>query len=126
MREKPGFVFIFETSTGYFLIENQYSAHEICDLNEILFRSDTQLATHLHKNSSYKEIVRLKLMRILETGVHSKHRRQWVRTHLNCFSNNFLINVGMEYAAPLFMMLVCGYFMVLAIFAVEILWHRCK
>ena len=65
-------------------------------------------------------------MRILETGVHSKHRRQWVRTHLNCFSNNFLINVGMEYAAPLFMMLACGYFMVLAIFAVEILWHRCK
>ena len=60
MRDKPGFVFIFETSTGYFLIDNQYSAHEICDLNEILFRSDTQLATHLHKNSSYKEIVRLK------------------------------------------------------------------
>lgn len=60
MRYKSGFVFIFETSTGYNLIEKLYDPHEICDLNEILFRSDTLLATHLHKNSSYKEIVRLK------------------------------------------------------------------
>lgn len=60
MREKPGFVFIFETSTGFNMIENQYTFSEICDLNEILFRSDTLLLTHLHKNSSYREIVRLK------------------------------------------------------------------
>lgn len=60
MREKPGFVFIFETSTGYNMIENQYHPHEICDLNKILFRPDTMLATHVHKNSSYKEIFRLK------------------------------------------------------------------
>ncbi|KAI8116559.1 kainate 5, Glutamate receptor ionotropic [Lucilia cuprina] len=124
MREKPGFVFIFETSTGFNIIENQFDQHEICDLNEILFRSDTLLLTHLHKNSSYKEIVRLKTMRILETGVHSKHRRLWVRTHLHCMSNNFVINVGMEYTGPLFLLLICGYLMVLVVFVVEIIWHH--
>uniref|UniRef100_A0A1I8MYE5 Uncharacterized protein n=1 Tax=Musca domestica TaxID=7370 RepID=A0A1I8MYE5_MUSDO len=124
MRLKPGFVFVFETSTGYNLIERMYDAHEICDLNEILFRSDTLLATHLHRNSSYKEIVRMKIIRILETGVHSKHRRQWVRTHLNCFSNNFVINVGLEYTAPLFLMLLCGYGLVLILLLFEIVWNR--
>uniref|UniRef100_A0A1I8PE28 Ionotropic glutamate receptor C-terminal domain-containing protein n=1 Tax=Stomoxys calcitrans TaxID=35570 RepID=A0A1I8PE28_STOCA len=124
MRRKPGFVFVFETSTGYNLIERQYDAHEICGLNEILFRSDALLATHLHKNSSYKEIVRLKIMRILETGVHSKHRRQWVRTHLNCLSSNFVINVGLEYMAPLFLMLVCGYGFAFVLLLLEMLWKR--
>ncbi|XP_065362168.1 uncharacterized protein Ir75a [Calliphora vicina] len=124
MREKPGFVFIFETSTGFNIIENQFNLHEICDLNEILFRTDTLLTTHLHKNSSYKEILRLKIMRILETGIQAKHRRLWVRTHLNCISNNFIINVGMEYAGPLFLLLMCGYLIVLIIFMLEIIWHR--
>ncbi|XP_073838111.1 ionotropic receptor 75a-like [Musca autumnalis] len=124
MRLKPGFVFVFETSSGYNLIERLYDAHEICDLNEILFRSDSMLATHLHRNSSYKEIVRTKIIRILESGVHSKHRRQWVRTHLNCFSNNFVINVGLEYTAPLFLMLLCGYGMVLFLVLLEVMWYR--
>ncbi|KAM7354774.1 ionotropic receptor 75a-like isoform 2-T3 [Cochliomyia hominivorax] len=124
MREKPGFVFIFETSTGYNMIENQYHPHEICDLNKILFRPDTMLATHVHKNSSYKELFRLKLMRILETGVHSKHRRLWVRTSINCLDSNFLLTVGMEYAAPLFLLLVGSYLLCFFIFLLEILWSH--
>lgn len=62
MRDRPGFVFVFEVSTGYHLIERTYEATEICDLNEVQFRPDTQLVTHLHRNSSYREIVRLKLV----------------------------------------------------------------
>uniref|UniRef100_A0A1A9WE51 Ionotropic receptor 75a N-terminal domain-containing protein n=1 Tax=Glossina brevipalpis TaxID=37001 RepID=A0A1A9WE51_9MUSC len=106
MRNRPGFVFVFEVSTGYNLIERTYEAFEICDLNEVLFRPDTQLVTHLHRNSTYKEIVRLKIIRIMETGVHAKHRRQWVRTHLNCLTNNFIVHVGLEYTASLFIMLL--------------------
>ncbi|KAM7354775.1 ionotropic receptor 75a-like isoform 3-T4 [Cochliomyia hominivorax] len=124
MREKPGFVFIFETSTGYNMIENQYYPHEICDLNKILFRPDTMLASHTHKNSSYKEMFRLKLMRILESGVHSKHRRLWVRTSLNCLDSNYLLKVGMEYAAPLFLLLVGSYLLCFFVFLLELLWYR--
>uniref|UniRef100_A0A1A9URY2 Uncharacterized protein n=1 Tax=Glossina austeni TaxID=7395 RepID=A0A1A9URY2_GLOAU len=101
VRDRPGFVFVFEVSTGYNLIERTYEATEICDLNEVLFRPDTQLVTHLHRNSSYREIVRLKILRLMETGVHAKHRRQWVRTHLNCLTNNLIVHVGLEYTAQL-------------------------
>lgn len=63
-------------------------------------------------------------MRILETGVHSKHRRLWVRTSLNCLDSNFLLTVGMEYAAPLFLLLVGSYALVIVVFVFEILVHR--
>ncbi|KAL9905222.1 ionotropic receptor 75a-like [Glossina fuscipes fuscipes] len=124
MRNRPGFVFVFEVSTGYNLIERTYEASEICDLNEVLFRPDTQLVTHLHRNSSYREIVRLKILRIIETGVHAKHRRQWVRTHLDCLTNNLIVHVGLEYTASLFIMLLVGYTLVLLIFITELLWNR--
>lgn len=63
-------------------------------------------------------------MRILETGIHSKHRRLWVRTHLCCFANNFVINVGMEYAGSLFILLMVGYLLVLIVFMLEVFWYR--
>lgn len=60
VRVDPGFVFVIESFSGYGLIENSYTAQEICDLNEVLFRPEQALYQHLHKNSSYREIVKLK------------------------------------------------------------------
>lgn len=60
VRDRPGYVFIFEASSGYEYVERYYTQQEICDLNEILFRPELLLYTHLHRNSSYKELVRLR------------------------------------------------------------------
>ena len=60
VREHPGFVYVFEAFSGYGLVEKSYTAQEICDLNEILFRPEQALYTHLPKNSSYTEIIKLK------------------------------------------------------------------
>lgn len=60
VRENPGFVYVFEAFSGYGLVEKSYTAQEICDLNEVLFRPEQALYTHLHRNSSYIEIVKLK------------------------------------------------------------------
>lgn len=56
----PGFLYIFDTSSVYYLIETNFNAQEICDLNEFTFRKYTYLFTQLHRNSTYKEIVKLK------------------------------------------------------------------
>lgn len=60
VRDNPGYVFVFEASSGYAFVERYYTQQEICDLNEILFRPELLLYTHLHRNSSYKELVRFK------------------------------------------------------------------
>lgn len=56
----PDFLYIFETSSVYYLIEINFNAQQICDLNEFTFRQYTFLYTQLHRNSTYKEIVKLK------------------------------------------------------------------
>lgn len=53
-------------------------------------------------------------------------RRFWVHSHLNCFANNFVIDVGMEYAAPLFFMLLIAYVFVLIILMIEIAYKHYK
>ncbi|XP_030372010.1 uncharacterized protein LOC115622251 [Scaptodrosophila lebanonensis] len=124
VRDNPGYVFVFESSSGYAYVERHYEPQEICDLNEVLFRPEQLLYTHLHRNSTYKELVRLKLLRVLETGVYRKQRNYWVHTQLHCFAQNFVIKVGMEYVAPLFFMLLCAYMVALLLLLLEKGYHR--
>ncbi|XP_037951935.1 ionotropic receptor 75a-like [Teleopsis dalmanni] len=59
MRDNPGFVYVFTAATGYELVEKFFKPHEICDTNEVLFRPEKYLYSHTHKNSTYKELIRL-------------------------------------------------------------------
>lgn len=61
---------------------------------------------------------------MLETGIYRKHRNWWARMKLHCYSQNFVINVGMEYVAPLFFLLLCGYLLVLLLLLLELAWQR--
>nr|QKN21507.1 ionotropic receptor [Zeugodacus tau] len=124
VRDQPGFVFGFEASTGFLLVKRYYKPYEICDLNEVLFRPEKSLYSAVHKNYSYKEITKQKVIRILETGVNLKLHRYWVQTTLECFDSNFIVEVGMEYMAPLFMLLACTYVLVLMILLCEILHKK--
>ncbi|CAD7005840.1 unnamed protein product [Ceratitis capitata] len=124
VRDEPGFAFVLETSTSYPFLERNFLPHQICDLNEVLMRPDKSLFTQLHKNSSYKELTRLRGIRMLETGVWRKHRKHWFREHLNCVPSNYLFAVGMEYTAPLFLMLAYSYILCLVILLMEKLIKR--
>ncbi|KAH8333027.1 hypothetical protein KR074_011744 [Drosophila pseudoananassae] len=124
VRDNPGYVYVFETSSGYAYVERYFTAQQICDLNEVLFRPEQLFYTHLHRNSTYKELFRLRLLRVLETGVYRKQRSYWVHMKLHCVAQNFVITVGMEYVAPLLLMLVCAYILVILILAIELAWQR--
>lgn len=60
----------------------------------------------------------------METGVNLKLHRYWVQSTLECFDSNFIVEVGMEYMAPLFMLLACTYILVLIILLFEILHKK--
>lgn len=60
VRDNPGYVYVFETSSGYAYVERYFTAQQICDLNEVLFRPEQLFYTHLHRNSTYKELFRLR------------------------------------------------------------------
>ncbi|XP_067643681.1 ionotropic receptor 75a-like [Eurosta solidaginis] len=124
VRDEPGFVYVLETSTTYPFLERVFLPPEICDLNEIMLRPDNAMYTQLHKNSTYKEFLRLKAIRMLETGVWNKQLRQWIKEKLNCVPSIDLVAVDMENIAPLFVMLLFTYILSLALLGLEILIKR--
>ncbi|EDW79105.2 uncharacterized protein Dwil_GK10445 [Drosophila willistoni] len=124
VRDNPGYVYVFESSSGYAYVEKYYTAQQICDLNEVLFRPEQLLYTCLHRNSTYKELIRLRFLRILETGIYRKQRNYWAHMKLHCFAQNFVINVGMEYVAPLFFMLLCAILLAIVVLLLELAWQH--
>ncbi|KAM8708520.1 hypothetical protein ACLKA7_015489 [Drosophila subpalustris] len=122
VRQQPGFVFVLEASFSYNVVEKYYLPHEICELNEIPFRPESAVYTILHRNSTYKELFKQIQLRMLEVGMIQKHRLFYTKTKLHCFSNNYVIKVGMEYAAPLFIALLIAYFVALFVLLLELGW----
>ncbi|XP_034483168.1 ionotropic receptor 75a [Drosophila innubila] len=122
VRQQPGFVFGLEASFSFNFVEQYYLPHEICELNEILFRPESRVYTIVHRNSTYRELLKQIQLRMLEGGMTQKHRRFYTKSKLHCFSNNYVINVGMEYAAPLFIALLVAYFVALFILLLELSW----
>ncbi|XP_064545424.1 ionotropic receptor 75a [Drosophila montana] len=121
-RDQPGFVFVSEASFLYTFIEKYYLPHEICELNEIMFRPESAVYTVIHINSTYKELLKLIQLRMMETGITQKHKFFYTKTKLHCYANNYVINVGMEYAAPLFIALLLSYFASIFILILELAW----
>ncbi|ALC43862.1 Ir75b, partial [Drosophila busckii] len=126
VRNVPGFVYIAEAATAYVFVRKHYLPHEICELNEILLREETSAQTLVLKTSSFAELFKLNELRLLETGVHFKHYRYWVRTKLHCYQSNVVAAVGMDSAGPLFLLLFCAYMGCLLVLGLELLWHRRK
>lgn len=61
---------------------------------------------------------------MLETGVHLKHELFWMNTKLHCYQHNHTVAVGLEYAAPLFILLLGAMIVCVGVLALEVLWHR--
>lgn len=55
-----GYAYHSEASTVFRAVEKYYKQHEICDLNQVRLRPERFLFTAMVKNSTYKEIVRIK------------------------------------------------------------------
>lgn len=63
-------------------------------------------------------------LRMLETGVHFKHERSWMETKLHCYQHNHTVAVGLEYAAPLFIILLGAIILSMGILGLEVIWYR--
>ncbi|KAH8270252.1 hypothetical protein KR018_006217 [Drosophila ironensis] len=124
VRDQPGFVYTSEASFMYHFVEKNYLPREISDLNEIMLRPESAVYGMIHLNSTYRQLLTHLHVRMLETGIISKHSRFFSKTKLHIFSNSFVIQVGMEYAAPLFLSLLASYFLALGVLILELSWAR--
>ncbi|KAH8379406.1 hypothetical protein KR009_004698 [Drosophila setifemur] len=124
LKDHAGFVYITSVATAYEFVRKHFLPHQICELNEIPLRDDTRTHTLMVKMSPYAELIKLSELRMLETGIHFKHERYWMRTKLHCYQRNYTVAVGLEYAAPLFLLLLAAMIICVGVLGLEVIWHR--
>nr|XP_017030935.1 ionotropic receptor 75a [Drosophila kikkawai] len=125
VRDNKGFVYITGEATSYEFVTKHFLPHQICELNQISLRdvTHTQTYTIVVKGSPYAELFKLIDLRLMETGIHFKHDRYWSKTKLYCYQHNHTVAVGLEYAAPLFILLLCAMIFCVGVLGLEVIWH---
>ncbi|XP_052844505.1 ionotropic receptor 75a [Drosophila gunungcola] len=124
VRDQEGFVYITGVATGYEFVRKHFLPHQICELNEIPLRDASHTHSVVAKKSPYAELFKLNELRMLETGIHLKHERYWMETKLHCYQHNHTVAVGLEYAAPLFILLLGAIIVCMGVLGLEVIWHR--
>ncbi|SPP76487.1 blast:Glutamate receptor ionotropic%2C kainate 2 [Drosophila guanche] len=124
VRDSEGFVYIAGVATAYEFVRKYFLPHQICELNEIPLRDASHTHSVVLKSCPYAELFRLNELRMQETGIHFKHERYWMRTKLHCYQHNHSVAVGLEYATPLFILLLGSILLCVGVLGLELLWHR--
>ncbi|XP_037722727.1 ionotropic receptor 75a [Drosophila subpulchrella] len=124
VKDQEGFVYITGVATGYEFVRKHFLPHQICELNEIPLRDASHTHSVVAKKSPYAELFKLCELRMLETGVHFKHERYWMQTKLHCYQQNHTVAVGLEYAAPLFILLLGAMMLCVGVLGLEVIWYR--
>ncbi|XP_016982040.2 ionotropic receptor 75a [Drosophila rhopaloa] len=124
VRDQEGFVYICGVATSYEFVRKYFLPHQICELNEIPLRDASHTHSVVAKKSPYAELFKLNELRMSETGIHFKHERYWMQTKLHCYQHNHTVAVGLEYAAPLFILLLGAIILCVGVLGLEVIWHR--
>ncbi|XP_055385574.1 ionotropic receptor 75a-like [Condylostylus longicornis] len=109
-----------EATTAVRLIEELFTPEEICDLNEVPLRGDFPASIPINQKSPFIEMRRQKYLLLLEIGLIDKHRKQWMKSRVRCFSKSNVGTVGMEYAEQLIMVLIIGIFASVLLLIIEV------
>ncbi|XP_062703872.1 ionotropic receptor 75a-like [Aedes albopictus] len=117
---RGNFAYNCERNVAYNLIRNLFDSTEVCDLNE-LESMPTQFVDHVvRKDSPFRELFRVKYMRMLEVGIKKRFADYWVAKKPECLSGNIISSVTITGAFPIFVLLGFGLVLSVGTFGAEI------
>nr|QNH68025.1 ionotropic receptor 1 [Apriona germarii] len=115
------FAFHMETGPGYKIIAEVFREEEKCGLQEIQFLQVTDPWLAIQKNSSYKELLKIGLRKIQETGLQSREVGLIYTKKPICTSRgSSFVSVGIVDSYPAALVLAWGLMAAVAVFAAEI------
>ncbi|KAL7037251.1 hypothetical protein ACKWTF_009135 [Chironomus riparius] len=113
------FAFIMEASPMYKLIEDTYYEHEKCGLVSIEYLKFTHPYLAIAKDSPYKEILRVKIVKTLEVGINKRILSRFYTKKPVCVNRLNFQSIGIDDALPAMMLLPYGMAFALIILALE-------
>lgn len=120
-----GFAFHVDTSYANRLIKASFSEDEICDLHEMLLFPIRPLYPVVAKDSPYKEIITVGLLRLVENGFVDYHSRKWSERRPKCVKSiTKITSVDLTQISTVFFLLAAAICLSYAILSCEILHFK--
>ncbi|XP_072932062.1 uncharacterized protein [Epargyreus clarus] len=119
------FAFNMNLGTGYKAIENYFYEHEKCGLQEIEYFEMNKPWQGCRKNSPYKEIYKIGLVRSQEHGLNDRENRiVYAKKPICSVHGGGFASVSMIDFYPALLMLLYGIVLSWVLLLAEILYHR--
>ncbi|XP_055388086.1 ionotropic receptor 75a-like [Condylostylus longicornis] len=119
------FAFHFETGVGYKLLEELFLEDEKCGLQEIQYLQVVDPWYSIQKNSSYRKLFKIGMMRINEHGLQQRENFALYTRKPKCVSRggNF-ITASLVDTKPTLLVLLWGYLIAFIILLIERILHK--
>ncbi|XP_038212065.1 ionotropic receptor 75a-like [Zerene cesonia] len=127
IQTKP-FAFNMNLGTGYKIVERYFHEHEKCGLQEIQYIQESKAWQTCRKNSPYKEIYKIGLMRNQEHGLNDRENRLvYAKKPMCAFRGSSFDSVNMIDFYPALLLLAYGTILsVLSLFFEVVYWLRAR
>ncbi|XP_050293620.1 glutamate receptor 1-like isoform X2 [Anthonomus grandis grandis] len=102
------FAFHMELGPGYKAIGEQFTEDERCGLQEIDFLNTIDPWYAIQKNSSYKELLKIGLRLIRESGIQQRENNLIYTKKPRCSLKNVFLSVSLVDCYPLILLLIGG------------------
>ncbi|XP_017770870.1 PREDICTED: glutamate receptor U1-like [Nicrophorus vespilloides] len=125
MMRKGLFAFHVETGAGYKIVGETFLEDEKCDLSEIQFLQVPDPWLAVQKNSSFKEMLKIGLRKIHESGIQEREVSLLYTKKPTCLSRgSSFIGVGIVDCYPAALVYACGMAIAFIIFLLELIYNQ--
>ncbi|CAF4834369.1 unnamed protein product [Pieris macdunnoughi] len=124
LQTKP-FAFNMNLGTGYKLVERYFHEHEKCGLQEIQYIQESKAWQTCRKNSPYKEIFKIGLIRNQEHGLNDRvNRLIYTKKPACAFRGSSFDSVNMIDFYPALLLLLYGMMCAILSLLLEFFYHK--
>ncbi|KAL3284352.1 hypothetical protein HHI36_018516 [Cryptolaemus montrouzieri] len=114
------YAYHMEAARAYEEIAKTFDAQAICEVSDkISLIPASYLSFLLKKDSQYRNLLKMSLRKMEETGIIHRYRQIWEGKKPPCFANAILLSVGLDQTFIAFFFLSIGYFMAILILVLE-------
>ncbi|XP_021710131.1 glutamate [NMDA] receptor subunit 1 [Aedes aegypti] len=107
--KRGGFAFQCDTAYAYPLMKESFTDKEVCDIQEIMYNRLRPLNLPLRKGSQFKQLFRITLRKVMETGNGAYQNKYFFSKKLICDKNYIkTVSVDLDHLLVLFGSLLGG------------------
>ncbi|KAJ8943879.1 hypothetical protein NQ318_019362, partial [Aromia moschata] len=122
--KKGGFAYHVLGTTAYPIISRTFEQEEICNLDKLNLIRPSVMGHVLANMSQYSEMFEISSTKIRQSGILQRAQGIWLDKPPPCLSDFVVVSVGKNDLFVVYMILLAGWVLAVAIFLAEVIWYK--